>query len=179
MKYCSVCGSDKLSVKVPPGDHFERICCESCGHIHYQNPNLIVGTISLWNGKVLLAKRAIEPRKDLWNLPCGFLENGETVEEGARRETLEETAAKVRLIRLHTVYNLPHARQVYMIFLAEMLSERFEPTTESSMVKLFSKDEIPWQDIAFSSTAFTLQKYFENPDYLGVHIGTYWPKIST
>lgn len=135
-----------------------------------------MGTLSLQEDRVLLAKRSIEPRKDLWNLPCGFLEIGETVEEGARRETLEETAAQVRLIRLHVVYNLPHARQVYMIFLAEMLSEHKEKTSESSMVQLFKKDEIPWEEIAFSSTAFALKKYFEDPGYQGVHFGTYWPK---
>ncbi|MFN3951194.1 MAG: NUDIX hydrolase [Thermaurantimonas sp.] len=176
MNYCSICGSDSLVRKIPEGDHFERLCCENCGYIHYQNPNLIVGTLSLQEDRVLLAKRSIEPRKDLWNLPCGFLEIGETVEEGARRETLEETAAQVRLIRLHVVYNLPHARQVYMIFLAEMLSEHKEKTSESSMVQLFKKDEIPWEEIAFSSTAFALKKYFEDPGYQGVHFGTYWPK---
>lgn len=176
MNFCSVCGSNSIVRKTPEGDHFERQCCESCGFIHYQNPNLIVGTLSLWEDKVLLAKRAIEPRKDLWNLPCGFLEIGETVEEGARRETLEETSAHVELIRLHTVYNLPHARQVYMIFLAKMITDHLEQTVESSMVQLFRKEDIPWNEIAFSSTTFALTKFFEDPDYPGVHFGTFWPK---
>lgn len=176
MNFCSVCGSGSIVRKIPAGDHFERYCCEACGQIHYQNPNIIVGTLSVWKNKVLLAKRAIEPGKGLWNLPCGFLENGETVEEGARRETYEETAAYVEIKRLHTIYNLPHARQVYLIFLADMQHEKTKKTTESSEVRLFAKEEIPWSDIAFSSTDFALKKYFENPDYPGVHIGTYWPK---
>lgn len=163
MNYCSECGSENLKIKVPDGDHFERICCEDCGRIHYQNPNMIVGTLSVWDDKILLAKRAIEPRKDLWNLPCGFLENGETVEEGAMRETFEETGAKVRLLRLHTVYNLPHARQVYLIFLAEMLQESVRITPESSMVSLFDKEKIPWDQLAFSSTYFALKNILKTP----------------
>ena len=146
--------------------------------IHYENPRMIVGCIPVWKDRILIARRAIEPRYGLWNLPCGFLESGETVEEGAKREVLEETGAEVDLIRLHTVYNLPHARQVYLIFLAEMRSEKSTTTTESSEVLLFTEEEMPWSEMAFTSSTFALQNYFSDrkTDNDTLHLGTSRPE---
>jgi ADP-ribose pyrophosphatase YjhB (NUDIX family) len=131
--------------------------------VHYENPKLVVGCLPLWKGKILLAKRAIEPRKGLWNLPCGFLENGETVQEGALREVFEETGASVTINHLHCIYDLPHAQQVYMIFHATLLSDSFlRQTSESLEVALFTPEEVPWEDIAFSSTSFAIDTYINS-----------------
>ncbi len=162
MNYCSSCGSDKLVFEVPEGDHRPRFCCNSCGKVHYQNPRVVVGCIALWQEQVLLCRRAIEPRKDFWNLPGGYLENGETVEAGALRETREETGAEVKILRLHSVYNLVRVNQVFLHFLAEMQSPAFYTTAESSEVKLFPLSAIPWQDIAFDSNTFALTSFLEN-----------------
>ncbi len=122
----------------------------------------------------MLCKRAIQPQAGLWNLPAGFLENGETAEDGAARETLEETLAKVEIIKLHVVFSLPKVNQVYLHFLAKLNNEHFGPNSESLEVRLFKKDEIPWDDIAFHSTTYALEKYFEyGSAYQGVHVGSY------
>ena len=181
MNFCSNCGSDKIEFKTPIGDNANRFCCSNCETIHYQNPNVVVGAIPIWEGKIMLAKRNIEPRKGFWNLPCGFLELNETVEEGAIREVLEETGVKIKLGALQTVYNLPDAQQVYMIFTAEMISNDFKVTAESSEVKLFSKSEIPWEQIAFSSNTFALDGYFSDLEKGNktVHFGTFKKSRST
>jgi len=122
----------------------------------------------------MLCKRAIQPQKGLWNLPAGFLENGENAEEGAARETLEESKAMVDIIRLHTVFSLPKVNQVYMIFLAKLKNKDFGPTAESTEVKLFGIDEIPWEDIAFHSTTFALERFLEYGEgHPEAHIGNY------
>lgn len=140
---------------------------------------MIVGTLATYQQKVLLCKRAIEPRYGLWNLPAGFLENGETAEAGALRETWEEAFAQPKIIRLHCVYSLPHVNQVYLHFLAELTEPAFSVAPESLEVALFSEEEVPWKEIAFTSTEFALRKYFEhrhNPDFHGVHMGQWRPK---
>ncbi len=134
---------------------------------------MIVGTLSTYEGKVLLCRRNIEPRKGLWNLPAGFLENNESAEEGAVRETFEESEAKVEIEHLLCVYSLHKAEQVYLHFKATMTSPHIAVTSESSEVKLFSKSEIPWDEIAFTSTTYALKKYFENPKSKVTHIGSY------
>ncbi len=122
----------------------------------------------------MLCKRAIEPQKGLWNLPAGFLENGEKAEEGAARETLEESRARVEIVKLHVVFSLPKVNQVYLHFLARLKNHDFGPTTESSEVRLFKIDEIPWDDIAFHSTTYALEKFIEfGPDFQGVHVGSF------
>ncbi|MFN3916234.1 MAG: NUDIX domain-containing protein [Flavobacteriales bacterium] len=173
MNYCSYCGSDQLVIAVPAGDNRKRIVCRDCQRVHYINPRVIVGTLPIFESKALLCRRAIEPRKGLWNLPCGFLENNETTREGAIRETVEESRAEVQIVRLHCVFDLPHYNQVYMIFLAEMYKEEFGVTAESTEVKLFKQEEIPWEQMAFASTEFALQRYFSDPEYTGVHMGSY------
>ena len=135
---------------------------------------MVVGCLIAHGEHVLLARRAIEPRKGLWNLPAGYLENGETLEEGARRETLEETEARVSIERLHCIYNLPHVNQIYFLFLARLKHLHFSSTTESLEVRLFPFRKIPWDDIAFSSSTFALETYLEhrNAEIPQVHVGT-------
>ncbi len=177
MNFCSHCGSDQIRLKIPEGDTFPRYMCPNCNTVHYQNPKIIVGCLVVHEQRILLCRRAIEPRFGLWNLPGGFMENGETVQEGACRETWEEARAEVNLIRLHSVYNLPHVNQVYIHFLADMPKRYFEVTPESSEVQLFAESEIPWDEIAFSSTTFSLQKFFEYRHEAAppVHVGEYRP----
>ena len=122
----------------------------------------------------MLCKRAIQPQYGLWNLPAGFLENDEKPEDGAKRETLEESLANVDIIKLHAVFSLPRVNQVYLHFLAKLSDESFGPTSESLEVKLFKQDEIPWREIAFHSTTYALEKFYEfGPDHSGVHLGSF------
>lgn len=160
MKFCSRCGSDALALRIPDGDTLPRYMCASCGAIHYQNPKTVVGCLPEWDGRVLLCKRAIEPRLGLWTLPAGFLENGETIEAGALRETAEEAQARVAIGALYTVISLPDINQVYMMFRARLLDLEFGPGTESLEVELFAEEDIPWSDIAFRTIARTLRNYF-------------------
>ena len=123
MKYCSNCGSSNLEFKIPEDDNRKRYCCNDCDTIFYTNPNLVVGTLSTFDNKILIAKRSIHPRKDKWTLPAGFLENAETMQAGALRETLEETQAKAEIIKPYTVINLPHISQIHVFYLANLLSD--------------------------------------------------------
>ncbi len=174
MNFCSNCGSKNIGLKIPNGDTYPRFVCEDCGCIFYNNPRIIVGCLPVFEDKILLCRRAIQPQANLWNLPAGFLENGEKAEDGATRETYEESLSKVEIVKLHVVYSLPKVNQVYLHFLAKMSDDHFGPTKESSEVKLFGPEEIPWDELAFHSTAFALEKFMEfGPDYQGVHIGSY------
>ena len=161
MKYCSICG-DRVELKIPENDHLPRYCCEGCGEIHYQNPKIVTGTIPIMKGKILLCKRAIDPRQGRWTLPAGFLENRETIEQGAFRETLEETNTKVKMGSLYAIFNIPQVSQIYILFFAEVLREDFGKTSESLEVKLFKEDEIPWKELAFPFVPIILKYYFED-----------------
>ncbi len=177
MNFCSNCGSDKISLKIPEGDTHKRFVCENCQTIHYQNPRVIVGCLPFYEDKILLCRRNIEPQKGLWNLPAGFMENGEKAEEGALRELFEESKANGEIIKLHVLFSLPEVQQVYLHFLCKLKIPEFSITPESSEVKLFYADQIPWDEIAFQSSTFALQRYIEfGPDYPGVHIGNYMKK---
>lgn len=175
MNFCSHCGSDALRFEVPEGDHLPRFICSVCRQIHYHNPKIIVGCVAVWEGRVLIARRGIEPRMGLWNLPAGFLECNETVEDGAIREVLEETGARVRLQRLHTVFNLPHEHQVYLLFLAELLEPVWHLTPESTEIALFKEAEVPWNQMAFSSSTFAIERFFsdQRTGNQSVHLGSY------
>ncbi len=175
MNFCSHCGSDALAYKIPPGDQLPRYICTQCDRVHYQNPKMVTGAIPVLGDKILLARRGIEPRKGFWNLPCGFLELNETLEEGAVREVKEETGVDISLSYLHTVYNLPHANQVYIIFLAQVLNQNFTVNTESTEIKLFDFQDIPWDEIAFSSNTFAIKGYLSDLEngFNGVHLGTF------
>ncbi|MBW1801777.1 MAG: NUDIX hydrolase, partial [Deltaproteobacteria bacterium] len=142
MNYCSHCGSE-VSLKVPPGDDRPRYVCETCHTIHYENPKMVVGCIPEWEDRILLCRRAIEPRYGLWTIPAGFLENNETITDGARREAMEEAGVRVDIIRLYTLLDLPHVSQVYLIFRAHMRDGRFHAGEESLEVKLFGDQDIP------------------------------------
>jgi ADP-ribose pyrophosphatase YjhB (NUDIX family) len=163
MNFCHHCGSPVLQ-RIPPGDDKLRHCCDSCDVIFYQNPKNIVGTLPVHGDRVLLCRRAIEPRKGRWTLPAGFMENGETCLAGAVRETLEEAGAKIIISRqsLYTLFNLPYINQVYLFFRAELQSLDFNPGAETLEVALFSEAEIPWNEIAFPVVRSTLEHYFQD-----------------
>lgn len=161
MRYCSQCGAS-VTFTVPKGDNMPRHVCAECDTIHYQNPKIVVGCIPEWEDQLLLCKRAIEPRYGLWTLPAGFMENGETVQEGAARETLEEAEARVEVGALYALFNLPHINQVYMLFRARLLAPEFGPGTESLETQLMSESEIPWDEIAFPVIHESLQLYFRD-----------------
>jgi ADP-ribose pyrophosphatase YjhB (NUDIX family) len=161
MKFCSACGRDVVH-EVPAGDNRPRYCCRHCNAIHYQNPKMVVGTVTLWEDKVLLCKRAIEPRYGFWTLPAGFMENGETTAEGAARETLEEAGARIELGPLFSLIDVPHVEQTHLFYRATLLHLDFEPGPESLEARLFTEAEIPWDDIAFRTVGQTLRWFFED-----------------
>ncbi len=161
IKHCTACGNPTKS-EIPADDDHIRAVCTSCGQIHYSNPNLVVGCIPELDGKLLLCKRNIEPRKGKWTLPAGFLENGESVQQGALRETLEETRATAEIIDPYRLFNIVFVDQIYMMFRANLTSKNFGPTTESIEVRLFDEQNIPWDDIAFEVITLTLKHYFSD-----------------
>jgi ADP-ribose pyrophosphatase YjhB (NUDIX family) len=160
MNFCSHCGSPRIELRVPAGDTLPRFVCAVCGTIHYQNPKIVVGCLPEWEGRVLLCKRAIEPRYGLWTLPAGFLENGESLVAGALRETQEEAHARVEPGDLYTVISLPQINQVYMMFRARLLDLDFGPGSESLEVALYDEAAIPWETLAFRTITRTLRNYF-------------------
>ncbi len=166
MNYCSKC-ANKVSLRVPEDDNRERYVCDSCGQIHYQNPNIVAGCIvetgSADARQLLLCRRAIEPRVGFWTMPAGFMENGETVAEAAARETMEEAGARVNVYTLMGVYSVPHISQVHMMFRGTLLNDDFAPGIESLETALFTLADIPWDTLAFKVTTMALQHYVENP----------------
>lgn len=161
MKYCSECGTPVVR-RIPDDDHVERDVCPACGTVHYVNPKIIVGCIPVWEDRILMCKRDIEPRLGKWTFPAGFLELGETSAEGAARETMEESRARVEMQELFTVINVPHVSQVYLIHRGRMLSPEHGPTPESSETRLMSEAEIPWDEIAFPTIWHSLKFFFED-----------------
>lgn len=164
MNYCSHCGSDKLRFDVPAGDNRPRYCCPDCHSIHYQNPHVIVGTLPIYEDRVLLCKRAIKPRIGLWTLPAGFFENGETLDAGACRETAEEALANVTIDGLYTVFSLPHINQIYLFFRGHLTTPEYAAGDESLEVELFTQDIIPWNELAFPVVERSLRLYFADRD---------------
>lgn len=173
MKYCSECGAF-TALKIPPGDTLPRYVCQRCETIHYQNPKVVVGCIPEWQNQILLCKRAIEPQYGLWTFPAGFMENDETIEDAARRETEEEAQANVALTGLYTVFSIPHVSQVYMVFRAKMQERQFGAGEESLEVQLFNLDQIPWTELAFQVIEETLRLYAQDraTDQYPIHVGT-------
>lgn len=163
MKYCSDC-AHPVSLQIPPDDTRARFVCDNCGVVHYQNPKLVVGSIPLWDegeqAQILLCRRAIEPRHGYWTLPAGFMENNETTAEAAARETMEEAGARIEMQALFSMLNVPHVHQVHLFYRARLLDLNFAAGTESLEVKLFSEDQIPWDEIAFPTVTHTLQFFF-------------------
>ena len=158
MNFCSHCGA-KITLIVPEGDDRERHVCPECSTIHYQNPKIITGCLPVHENKVLLCKRAIEPRSGLWTLPAGFMENGESVEQGALRESWEEARVTLKNQVLYQVFSLPHISQVYVFYLAELANLDYAPGPESLAVELFSLSDIPWDTLAFPVVKSTLEDY--------------------
>jgi ADP-ribose pyrophosphatase YjhB (NUDIX family) len=161
MKFCSDC-AHPVTFEIPAGDHLPRYVCHACGAIHYQNPRIIAGCIPTWENRILICKRAIEPRYGYWTLPAGFMENGEAVEHGAAREAREEALADVEISSLFAVVNVINSNQVHMMFRARLNNLDFGAGAESLEVKLVHPDEIPWDEIAFDSVRFTLQRFLED-----------------
>jgi len=159
LKFCSQCGAD-VELRIPEGDNLARFICIQCDTIHYQNPKIVTGCIPEWENKILLCKRAIEPRIGHWTLPAGFMENKETTLEAAMRETQEEANADVEILQLYALFNIPHISQVYLIFRAKLLNMDYRPGVESLDVQLFNEQDIPWDNIAFPVITETLKRYF-------------------
>ena len=164
INFCSSCGA-AVELRCPDDDNRPRHICVACGTIHYQNPKMVIGAIPEWDdpegeNKILLCRRAIEPRHGLWTLPGGFMENGETTAEAAIRETLEEANARIAIGDLYSMYSLPHINQVHLLFRAKLLDLDFSPGQESLEIRLFTEAEIPWDEIAFRPVKFSLEHYF-------------------
>ena len=161
MKFCSSCGST-VELKIPESDNRHRFVCGACKEIHYQNPKVVTGCISEWQDKVLICKRAIEPKKGLWTLPAGFMENGETVQQGAARESLEEANAEMQDMKLFSVYSIPHISQVYTFYIATVKDGVASAGDESLETKFVSEEEMPWDELAFPVVRETLKLYYQD-----------------
>ena len=154
-------GTPNFERRIPPGDNVERSVCSTCGFVDYQNPKIVVGSIAVWESKILLCRRAIEPRIGYWTLPAGYLEIGETAEDGACREAMEEANAHIAIERLLAVYSVSRISQVQLMFRAQLTSPDISAGPESQDVALFEWDDIPWPDIAFPTAGWALRHFYE------------------
>src|SRR5690606_19572252 len=161
MRFCSHCGQP-VELRIPEGDDRYRHVCVQCNTIHYQNPRVIVGCLPVSGERILLARRAISPRRGFWTLPAGFLENGETTLQGAERETMEEARDKVEKAEIYRIFDLPHIDQIYMFYRADLVGDDFGPGSESLEVELFDEKDIPWQELAFPVVYETLLEFLED-----------------
>ena len=171
IKHCRACGTS-VELRVPDdGDTRERAVCPACGTIHYVNPLLVVGTVPYLGDQVLLCKRAIEPRYGKWTLPAGFMELGETMAQGAARETAEEAGAEVEMGAFFSAMSIPRAGQVHVFYLARLLHDRFDPGHESLEARLFTEHDLPWDELAFTTVRETLKRFFADRrlGQFGVH----------
>ena len=173
VKYCRNCGTAVVYRVPDDGDTKERGVCPACGLIHYENPLNVVGTVPYLGNRVLLCKRNIEPRWGKWTLPAGFMELGESTAQGAARETDEEAGAEYEMGELFSVLSVVRVGQVHLFYLAQLLSDRFDPGHETIEARLFTEEEIPWDEIAFRTVRETLLRYFEDrrKGQFGVHTG--------
>ena len=159
IQYCNHCGAG-VTFSVPPGDSLPRHVCDACGHIHYENPRLVVGCVVEWEDRILLCRRAIEPRLGFWTLPAGFMENGETTAQAAIRETHEEAGARVLIDAPFAMISIAHINQVHLFYRGRMSSPHFAAGVESLEVDLYHPDQIPWRELAFRSVTLCLERYF-------------------
>ena len=159
MQYCLECGHE-AERKIPPTDNMPRLVCPNCNYIHYENPKMICGSLVIYEDKVLLCRRAIEPQYGLWTLPAGFMENGETMAEGAARESFEEADAVVINPQLYCRYDIPDIGQIYVIYLNDLKDGAYGIGSESLDSALFKEEDIPWDEIAFEAVRRTLNNYF-------------------
>ena len=161
IKFCNSCGA-AVTHRIPEGDSLERAVCDACGIVHYVNPKIVVGCLPTYDDRILICKRAIEPRYGLWTLPAGFMENNESASEGAAREAMEEANARVEIVDLYTVYSIPHISQVYMMFRARLLDPNVSPGVESLEVRLATEEELPWDQLAFAMVRRSLEHFLED-----------------
>lgn len=161
MKFCSDCGA-QVTQKIPEGDNRPRFVCTECETIHYQNPRIIAGCIAEHDNRILLCKRAIEPRYGLWTLPAGFMENRETTVEAAARESYEEAHASLSDLQLYCTYSIPHISQVYMMYRGTLVDGYARPGEESLETDLFTEQDIPWSELAFPVIRESLKLYFSD-----------------
>ena len=163
MKFCPACGQP-VEMKIPEGDHLPRAVCTACGTIHYENPRIIAGCVIDVGGKILMCKRAIEPRHGFWTIPAGFMENGESVQQGAAREAMEEALAHVQIGSLLAIVSVLRAHQVHIMFRARLdpAHPQFGVGPESLETELYDESEIPWPQVAFLSVEFALRHYLED-----------------
>ena len=161
MNFCSNCGA-AVELRIPPGDTLPRYVCRQCTTVHYQNPKLVVGALAQWEDRILLCRRAIEPRHGFWTLPAGFMENDETTAQAAARETAEEARARIEVGELYTMIDVPYISQVHLVYRARLLDLDFSAGEESLEVALLREDEIPWDQIAFRTIGMTLRYFFED-----------------
>lgn len=160
-KFCSQC-AHPVTYMTPPDDNRTRAVCEQCGAVHYQNPRNVVGVVPIWENKILLCRRAIEPRYNTWTLPAGFMELGETTAQGAMRETQEEAGAQIELGKLYTIIDVPYAEQVHFFYMARVLSPELAPGPESLEARFFDIADIPWAELAFRTVITTLEHYVDD-----------------
>lgn len=160
IRHCKQCGTAVVYRLPDDGDTKERAVCNACNTVHYENPLNVVGTIPVWGEQVLLCKRNIEPRRDKWTLPAGFMELNETTAEGAARETVEEAGAEFEMQEIFSLLNVVRVGQVHLFYRARLLSDRFDPGPETVEARLFTESEIPWDEIAFRTVKETLERFF-------------------
>jgi ADP-ribose pyrophosphatase YjhB (NUDIX family) len=162
MKFCPSCAAP-VAERIPEGDHLPRAVCTRCGTIHYRNPKLIAGCVPEHEGRILVCRRAIEPRRGYWTIPAGFMEVGETLQQAAARECHEEALARVEVGSLCAVVHVLHAEQVHVMFRAVLAADgSFGVGAESLETVLCDERDMPWPEIAFPSVEFTLRRYFED-----------------
>lgn len=142
--------------QVPEGDQRERLVCTDCGFINYENPKVVVGSVCRWEDRILMCRRAINPRKGFWTIPAGYMETRESTMDGAMREAWEEARARIRIRDVLAVYTIRRLSQVQVIFRAALVAPDVAAGPESAEVALFRWDEIPWDDIAFPSVHWAL-----------------------
>lgn len=171
-RYCTRCGAP-TAFAVPAGDNRPRRVCGACETVHYENPKIVVGCVPEWQGRVLLCRRAIEPRVGYWTLPAGYLEMGETTEEGALRESAEEAGIEVELHGLYTVFSLPHINQIHMLYRATLKAPVWACGSETLEIALVDEHTVPWDVLAFRTVRETLERYFADHrrGSFGVHHG--------
>ena len=166
MRFCPTCGA-AVELKRPAGDTLERHVCSACGEIHYRNPKAVVGAVCSWQDRVLLCRRAIEPRAGFWAVPAGYLEIGESTEQGAIRETLEEACARIEILGLLAIYNVVRIGQVQLFYRARLLSPEIAAGIETLELDLFDWAAIPWAELAFPSVDYVLRRAREVRDHPG------------
>jgi ADP-ribose pyrophosphatase YjhB (NUDIX family) len=162
IKHCRNCGAAVVLRLPDDGDTKERAVCPACHTVHYVNPLNVVGTLPYLGEKILLCKRNIEPRFGKWTLPAGFMELGETLEQGAARETVEEAGAQFEMGPLFSILNVTRVGQVHFFYRAQLTSEQFDPGHETIEARLFLENEIPWEELAFHTVKTTLKLYFQD-----------------